>query len=211
MLVLVVTAAGLFTGSVKPQGIYDTAGTVGRPLGIICLIIFAAYIIMLIKNARNTPDTTSEHPLYPVSKCILLIIAGLVMIIAGGQLVVKSARWIASFFGMSETLIGLTIVAIGTSLPELVTSVVAARKKETGLAVGNVVGSNIFNMLFILGISATIHPISVNLASIYDLFILLAVSVIAYAFSIGRKSLSRPMGIIMLLLYVSDVVYAILR
>ena len=92
-------------------------------------------------------------------KSVMFILIGIALIVAGGYFVVESAKYIAAAFGMSETLIGLTVVALGTSLPELVTSIVAARKGENGLAVGNVVGSNIFNLLLILGVSATIHPI----------------------------------------------------
>lgn len=143
-------------------------------------------------------------------KCALLILIGLVCIIAGGQFVVNSAKAIAATFGMSETLIGLTIVAIGTSLPELVTSVVASRKGENGLAVGNVVGSNIFNLLFILGISGAIHPITVNLASVTDLAVLVVVSVITMIFA-RTKNIGRVEGAVMVLIYAADVVFAVLR
>ena len=111
---------------------------------------------------------------------------------------------------MSETLIGLTIVAIGTSLPELVTSVVASRKGENGLAIGNVVGSNIFNILFILGISGAIHPITVNLASVTDLIILSVISLIILLFSRNRN-IGRVEGAVMVTIYAADVLFAILR
>ena len=123
----------------------------------------------------------------------------------------NSAKEIARFLGMSETLIGLTIVAVGTSFPELVTSIVAAMKGETGMAVGNVVGSNIFNLLFILGISSCISPISVNLASFLDMVILVVVSCITLIFSITKKSIDRKEGLVMVLLYVADVIFAICR
>ena len=123
----------------------------------------------------------------------------------------NTAKEIARFLGMSETLIGLTIVAVGTSLPELVTSIVAARKGETGMAVGNVVGSNIFNLLFILGISSCISPISVNLASFLDIVILVVVSCITLIFSITKKSIDRKEGLVMVLIYVADVIFAICR
>ena len=112
---------------------------------------------------------------------------------------------------MSETLVGLTIVAIGTSLPEFVTSIVAARKNETGLAVGNVVGSNIFNIMFILGITTLINPVSVSLESSADLIVLVAVSIVSYIFLITNRELKRFEGIIMILLYVLQVSYAIVR
>lgn len=141
----------------------------------------------------------------------MLIGVGLFFIIGGGQAVVYGAKAVAKAFGMSETLIGLTIVAVGTSLPELVTSVVAARKGETGLAVGNVVGSNIFNILFILGVSSAIHPIGVNAASIYDMFILLGISILVFLFSVKGKVINRTEGIIMLLIYAADMVFAVIR
>ncbi len=141
----------------------------------------------------------------------MYILIGIGLIVGGGQAVVYSAKEIARFLGMSETLIGLTIVAVGTSLPELVTSIVAARKGETGLAVGNVVGSNIFNLLFILGISSCISPISVNLASFLDMVILVVVSCITLIFSITKTSIDRKEGLVMVLLYVADVIFAIYR
>ena len=112
---------------------------------------------------------------------------------------------------MTETLIGLTIVAIGTSLPELVTSAVAARKGETGMAIGNVIGSNIFNLLFILGVSALIHPVAINMASVYDLIILVGVSIISLSFAFTSRKISRLEGGFMLLIYAADVMFAIVR
>ena len=112
---------------------------------------------------------------------------------------------------MTETLIGLTVVAIGTSLPELVTSIVAAKKGETSLAVGNVVGSNIFNLLFILGVSTSIHSVMVNAASVYDMMILLFVSTMTLFFSVTGHSIKRMEGIIMLLCYAGATAFAIIR
>lgn len=144
-------------------------------------------------------------------KCALLILFGLILVIGGGQSVVYGARAVAQAFGMSETLIGLTVVAVGTSLPELVTSVVASQKGEAGLAVGNVVGSNIFNILFILGISSAIHPIGVNAASVYDMFILIGISILVFLFSMKGKAIGRIEGIIMLLIYAADMIFAAMR
>ena len=146
----------------------------------------------------------------PVWKSLLLIAVGIACIIVGGQLVVNNAVDIAAFFGMSQTLIGLTVVALGTSLPELVTSIVASRKGENGLAVGNVVGSNLFNMLLILGASAAIHPITVNFASVIDLGIMIAVSVITLLFCL-TKHISRVEGAVMVLLYAATMVFAVVR
>lgn len=108
-------------------------------------------------------------------------------------------------------LIQIVLLAIGTSLPELVTSAVAARKGETGMAIGNVIGSNIFNLLFILGIAALIHPVAINMASVYDLIILVVVSGISYLFALTSRRIARVEGVLMLMLYAADVVFAIVR
>ena len=121
------------------------------------------------------------------------------------------AKNIALAWGMSETLVGLTIVAIGTSLPELVTSIVAASKGETGMAVGNVVGSNIFNLLLILGVSSAIHPIAISMASFVDLCVLLAVSLIAFGFVITGKRINRAEGFTMIVMYLAYTAFSIWR
>ena len=131
-------------------------GRLGRIEAIILLLGFAAYIFMLIRNAVKNRAEAEELKIYSWTKSIILLVVGLAGVIGGGQLVVNGAKDIAAQLGMSETLIGLTVVAIGTSLPELVTSVVAARKGNSGIAMGNVVGSCIFNILFILGLSASV-------------------------------------------------------
>ena len=208
----IVTGIKLFAGfDFLNTGMLENIGMISRPVGIALLIIFAGYIGTLIYLARRNKVTEDDNGKdMPVWKCLLLIVVGLACIIIGGQLVVENAKGIAAALGMSETLIGLTIVAIGTSLPELVTSIVAARKGENGLAVGNVVGSNIFNILFILGVSATIHPITVNYASVIDLLILVVVSVATLIFSLTKK-ISRIEGAVMILMYAATVVFAIVR
>ena len=190
----------------------DNVGKVNRIVAITLLVLFAVYIIYLVIDARKHPEKEDENAeRMPVVKSLLFIVIGIALIVAGGQAVVNGAKEIARAFGMTETLIGLTIVAIGTSLPELVTSVVAARKGETGLAVGNVVGSNIFNMMFILGVSSTIRPVAVNMASFCDLLILIVISAICYVFAITSRKIGRKEGIIMLLIYACDMAFAIMR
>ena len=189
---------------------------ISRMTGAVLILLFIGYICFLIYETKKTSSSdVIQEPgkgrKQSVWKCLLLILFGLALIIAGGQAVVYGAKEIARAAGMTETLIGLTIVAVGTSLPELVTSVAAARKGETGLAIGNVIGSNVFNLLFILGISALIHPISVNLASLYDMGILLLVSVLVFVFSLSAKRIARPEGIVMVVLYIADVIFAVLR
>ena len=192
-------------------GMADTIGTVSRFTGIYQLILFFAYLAHLIVGAKKGQTPAAASPETSLWRCLLLIALGLALIIAGGEAVVYSAKEIARAAGMSETLIGLTIVAAGTSLPELVTSVVAARKGETGLAVGNVIGSNIFNLLFILSISALIHPVAVNAASAYDLCLLLAYSLLTFFFSFSARKLQTGEGILMVLLYIASVIFAIVR
>lgn len=201
----------IYTGLFKTAGMNDIVGNVSRVIGITLLIFFVCYIVSLVINARKNKTEDEEETKVSVGKSILLILVGIALIVVGGQAVVTSAKAIARIFGMSETLIGLTIVAVGTSLPELVTSIVAARKGETGLAVGNAVGSNIFNLLFILGVSTSIHAVSVNMASMCDLIILIIINVITYIFAFTKKEISRVEGITMLLIYVADVVFAIYR
>ena len=186
-------------------------GTVSRPVGILLISAFVVYIIYLILNAKKHPVQEETEKNISTGKCLLLIVIGIAMIVCGGEAVVYSAKVLARTMGMSETLIGLTIVAVGTSLPELVTSIVAARKGQTELAVGNVIGSNIFNLMFILGISASINPVTVNLASVCDLIILLGVSVLTLFFSVSSRRIGRPEGIVMLAIYISDVLFAVVR
>ena len=209
---LAVALSAFFGGDFFNLKMEADAGAISRGLGIIILATFIAYIMYLIFNARKNLVSEEENAKsIPLWKCLLFIVLGLFLIIAGGKAVVYSAQNIARFFGMTETLIGLTVVAIGTSLPELVTSIVAARKGETSLAVGNVIGSNIFNLLFILGVSASIHPVSVNAASVYDMAILIFVSVLTWIFSMTGRRIYRLEGMIMLLCYALESVFAAMR
>ena len=207
----VVGAKALFSGSLFKSAMADEAGTVYRWTGIVLLLFFIAYIVYLIIDAKRHPEPETDEAKKPYWKCFLFIVLGIALIVGGGQAVVQSAKYIARAAGMTETLIGLTIVAVGTSLPELVTSVVAAKKGETGLAIGNVVGSNIFNLMLILGTSSAIHPVGANVASVFDMGILIIVSLIVFLFSVSKKKIVRVEGIIMILVYVADVIFAIFR
>ena len=188
----------------------DNVSAISRPIGIALLVLFVAYISFLVVSAiRNKTEGESVKQMSPL-KSVLFIVIGIALIVAGGHFVVESAKYIAAAFGMSETLIGLTVVALGTSLPELVTSVVASRKGENGLAVGNVVGSNIFNLLLILGVSSTIHPIQVIFASMIDFSILIIASILVYVFALTKK-INRVEGVVMILIYAATVVFAAVR
>lgn len=193
------------------------ANVISRLDGIIFLLFFAVFLVSTVKSAlaarADTKLYESEDEIKVISPFMsaVYIIAGLAGIVIGGDLVVDSASSIAETFGLSQTLIGLTIVALGTSLPELVTSIVAARKGESDIALGNVVGSNIFNILLVLGASASIHPVLVNTFSIYDTIILLAASVLGYIFAAGARKVNRIEGLIMLLIYFGFFAYIIIR
>ena len=212
VLLLITTCSSVLFGvHITEYNVNQEVGTVTHLIGFILLILFVSYIGYLIHTAKRQPSEDETGEKKPLGKCVLLILVGLVFIIAGGQAVVHGAKEIARVVGMTETLIGLTIVAVGTSLPELVTSIVAAKKGETGLAIGNVIGSNIFNLLFILGVSAMIRPIAVNIASMYDMMILIFISILAFFFSFSSKRITRLEGLIMVAVYVVDVVFAIMR
>ena len=187
------------------------AGTVTRIMGLLLILVFALYMYFLVAKALREPGEDAANYVRPIWQSLLLIVVGAALIVGGGKAVVAGAREIALFWGMSETLVGLTIVAVGTSLPELVTSVVAARKGETGMAIGNVLGSNIFNMMFILGISASIHPVEVIAASLMDLGILIIATMITMYFALSGRRINRMEGSGMLLLYAAYLAYIIIR
>lgn len=198
--------------------------TLGRMDGIIFLVIFAVFIFYLIKSAldarkrgeisekeREMNEEMEEMEDLPVWKCILYIVGGAIAIKYGGDWVVDSASVIATSFGISATLVGLTICSVGTSLPELVTSIVAARKNELDMAVGNVVGSNVFNILMVLGIAATVSPIAFLTENIIDIVVLLVFSLITWVLCVTQKKLSKKEGILMLVLYIIYLVYICIR
>lgn len=188
--------------------------TLGRLGGILFLILFAVFLYATVKTALRSRDEMVDEEEYKVMspiKSALYIIIGLAGIIWGGDLVVDSACNIAETFGLSQTFIGLTIVAVGTSLPELVTSMVAAGKGENDLAVGNVVGSNIFNILLILGASATIKPIALDITAVYDTLILVVASLIVYLCALSKREIKKGEGAIFLLCYLVFFVYVLTR
>ena len=189
-----------------------TGRTVTRIEGIILFVIFVAYIAYLIRNAIKNREKSNNNkkPMSPV-KSVLFILIGLAAIVGGGQLVGESAKVIAKTFGMSETLIGVTIVAIGTSLPELVTSIVAAYKGQSEIAIGNVVGSNIFNIAFILGMSSSFTPIAVVNEALIDNIVMMAVNAIGFVFCLTGKRLNRVEGAVMIGIYVLYTVFLLLR
>lgn len=184
---------------------------INRIEGIILLIGMAVYIAAMVISALKNRETADECRILSLPKSLIFIIGGLIAVIFGGTLVVDNACLIAKDFGVSENFIGLTIIAIGTSLPELVTSITATRKGDSGLALGNAIGSNLFNILFILGMSATICPLNVLSESIIDCIILLVSAVILYVFARTKKTMNRWEGIVCVFLYVGYTAYLLIR
>ena len=170
--------------------------------GVILLVLMALYITWLVVSAIRNREQSSEEikTLSPVLS-VIYIIGGLAAVIFGGDLVVDNATVLAKAMGWSETFIGLTIIAIGTSLPELVTSIVASKKGENGLALGNVVGSNIFNIMLILGLSSSLSPIAVDSRAIINVVFLLVMTILMFLLCVIRKKLTRVEGAIMVSLY----------
>ena len=188
----------------------------GRWAGLLFLILFVLYIYATVKSAlRSRAEAKDmeeeEYKTMSPLKSGIYIVLGLIGIVWGGNLVVDSASSIALTFGWSQTFIGLTIVALGTSLPELVTSVVAARKGENDLAVGNVVGSNIFNILLILGVSSFITPITLDVTAVYDTIILIIASIVVYVSAISKREIQRKEGILFLVCYFAFFLYVFMR
>ena len=205
------------------SGLGDKAGmTLGHADGVIFLIVFAGYIFTMVRSAMKARAAGQKIEREGVEECdnmkelsygksILFLIVGAAAIAFGGDLTVDTASRIAIELGMSQTLVGLTIVSIGTSLPELVTSVVAARKNEVDMAVGNAVGSNIFNILMVLGISSAISPVALIRENIIDIVLLMVFSVMVWIFAGTRKKIERKEGIIMVVVYLVYCAYIIAR
>lgn len=187
--------------------------TVSRVEGIILWAAFIVYMLYLLKMAKSGQNATEEvekaEENESILKLIVLVVIGVVLIVWGSDITVDAATELATIFGMSERLIGLTIVALGTSLPELVTSVTAAIKGKADIAVGNIVGSNLFNILFVVGTTALITPVAYSASFVVDSIVALASVVLLLICVIPKKKLTRPAGAIMLVCYVAYFVYLI--
>ncbi len=210
LLVLFVLISGAIAGTYE----------ITRWMGIIFVILSIVYITFLVIDAKRHPLETNPDEIKDMKmwKAILFVILGAVGIAAGGEFVVFGAKGLAvtgaTAMGinhdLAESLVGLTIVAVGTSLPELVTSVVAAKKGENDIALGNVIGSNIFNILFVLGISATVNPLSTGNQIVVDLIVMMSITILLFGFALTKK-LNRKMGIVFIAIYVLYLTYLILR
>ena len=210
VLLLILGAAGMSLGHID---------------GVVFIILFLAFILYMIRSAQTSreknvePGVEEEEYLLEaeeiqemsMGKSVIYILLGAVAIAVGSDWVVDGACTVAAAIGISQTLIGLTVVAFGTSLPELVTSIVAAKKGEVDMALGNVIGSNIFNILMVLGIAAAISPVAFLTENIIDIAVLIVFSVFGWIMAWTKRELNRKEGIIMLLLYAVYVVYICMR
>ena len=209
LLLVTFLANSNFWGS-NPNTIHQTDG-------ILLIAFFGLFIVYIIKLAKNgKADILDEVPSAEITtiKSVFMVVFGMVGLFFGGQWVVNGAIVAANHFGLSEAFIGLTVVAIGTSLPELVTSAVAAYKKNTDIAMANVIGSNIFNLLWVLGISAIIKPVEFDPKLNIDVFILVGAScLILFSLVTGKvkNQMGKPTGIFFLILYVAYISFLIYR
>jgi cation:H+ antiporter len=203
-------------------GLGDKSGmTLGHLDGVILLGFFAGYIFYMIKIALKASregrkveiegGSDEDIKLISVPLSILFIVGGAAAIAVGGDITVDAAARIAGDLGMSQTLIGLTIVSIGTSLPELVTSIVAAKKDEVDMALGNAIGSNVFNILMVLGIASAISPVSIITENVIDLCVLIVFTVCVWIFAGTKKKIGKIEGVCMVAFYAAYAVYIIIR
>lgn len=186
---------------------------------IILLLLFVGYVWLMIRTGKNN-DELIDIPVFDMKKSIILLIIGIAGVSLGGWMVTTGAKNIATdilvqLFSIPEskaiTLVGLTIVAIGTSLPEMVTSVVAAKKGENEIAFGNLVGSNIFNVLFILGLSGLITTLGINSDVIIDMYLMLGVTLLAIVMAISKNIVNKTEGLLLVFVYIAYIIYIILR
>ena len=203
-------------------GLGDKSGMIlGRFDGVILIAFFAGYLFYMVKialkasregkNAEIEGGSDEDIKLVSVPVSILFIVGGAIAIAFGGDVTVDAASRIASDLGMSQTLIGLTIVSIGTSLPELVTSIVAARKNEVDMALGHAIGSNIFNILMVLGVASAISPISIIKENIIDMCVLIVFTVCVWIFAGTKKKIGKMEGFCMVVFYLAYAAYIIIR
>lgn len=192
------------------------ANVISRIDGLVLLgffLIFMRYTFAIARNGGESQEESQEIKLMPVWKSAVFILGGLAGLIGGGQLFVEGASGVARSLGVSESIIGLTLVAGGTSLPELATSVTAALKKNPGIAIGNVIGSNLFNIFFVLGCSASIAPLPMGNINNMDMAVLVGSSVLFWlvGWFFRKRTITRPEGALLILCYVAYTTWLILQ
>ena len=187
-----------------------TGGEIVLWEGIVLWALFLVYLGYLFRMAKNGSQEEEEEELLPLWKQLLMLVVGIVAIVFGSDLTVDNATIIAEALGMDDRLIGLTIVAFGTSLPELVTSVTAARKGKADIAIGNIVGSNVFNILFVVGTTALITPVAFKAGFLIDSAVALIAGLILWFGVMKEHKLKRPVGMVMLVAYALYFVYLLM-
>ena len=188
-----------------------TLGQISRGEAIILLALFVAFLIYMIIMARKSDDVPDDIKPVSLGAGAVLIIAGIAALVYGSNMVVDSATAIAQHVGVSDRIIGLTLIALGTSLPELVVCIIAAIKRQYDLAIGNIVGSNIFNILFVLGMAAAIRPIPFQIAFLTDTAVALGAIAMLILFTYRGSKLTRIGGIVFLLSYIAYTAYLVIE
>ena len=186
-------------------------GTLGVFEGILLLVAFIIYILSMIKQAKDNKEESEDEKQRNIFITVVFGILGATAIVIGGNMVVNSASEIALKLGMSENLVGLTIVALGTSLPEFVTSVMATKKGELEIAIGNIIGSNIFNILLILGVASLISPMEVSVVAICDVMFMVFTVALFIFLTVKEKELNKKSGILLIMMYIVYLIITIIR
>lgn len=181
-------------------GLFGLTHTITFIDGILFWVLFLLYLYYIFRMSKNNPENATQ-PQISLSKSILFIPLGLVCLILGSHLAVNSATLIAKMLGISQRIIGLTIIALGTSLPELLTSLLAAKKKNADIAIGNIVGSNIFNILFVLGTSSLITPIPFETKFLIDTLFMIGIGILLWFLAKRKNELNRKSGLLLLVFY----------
>ena len=184
--------------------------SISKSEGLLLLLGFLLYMYILFKSNKKSKYLIKENYNLKLED-ILTLVLGLSSVIIGGEIVIRFSKIVARTFNISETIIGLTIISIGTSLPELITSLIAAKKEKTDIAIGNVIGSNIFNILIVLGISSTVNNIYVNKNAIIDIFISLIMTILCFIIIINNKKIERKHGVLMLIIYILFLIFVVHR
>lgn len=188
----------------------EAYNVITRSEGILLLCFAGIFLYSTILGVMDENRLKIEKGKFTAKDAVCILI-GILMVAISAEVIVNTSINISKWFGISENLIGLTVIAVGTNLPELVTSVVAVRKGEIDMAIGNLVGTNIYNIFLILGIAATINPIAISPSSFMDIIILAITSIIVYIFIQHKKDISKMEGILMIGLYMVYIVYVVIR
>lgn len=209
-IILIISTLFLLVFSIDNLLSNTSSNLISKTEGLILLLGFLLYMYILFKSNKKNNHLINENYSLKLED-ILTLILGFSSVIIGGEIVVKFSRIIARSYNISETIIGLTIISIGTSLPELITSLIAAKKGKNDIAIGNVIGSNIFNILIVLGLSSTVNNIYVNKTGIIDIFISLVITLVCFKAIIKKKKITRKNGVFMLIIYILFLIFVVYR